>query len=120
MRWPASAASATSPSSGPATTACASGSTRPSYPRAAWPPATWALFQLPGSNALQTADTIKKEMKKLKDRFPAGVDYKIVYDTTVFVEESISAVYHTLIEAFILVFIVVLVFLQNWRATIIP
>src|SRR3954463_7197047 len=59
-------------------------------------------------------------MKELQARFPAGVEYRIVYDTTVFVQESIKSVYHTLIEAFILVFIVVLVFLQNWRATIIP
>ena len=59
-------------------------------------------------------------MEELKARFPEGVDYRIVYDTTVFVDESITSVYHTLIEAFILVFIVVLVFLQNWRATIIP
>src|SRR5256885_5301380 len=59
-------------------------------------------------------------MKELESRFPKGVEYRIVYDTTVFVQESIKSVYHTLIEAFILVFIVVLVFLQNWRATIIP
>jgi multidrug efflux pump len=84
------------------------------------PSVTLAVFQLPGSNAIKTAETIKAEMRKLKERFPDGVDYKIVYDTTVFVEESISAVYHTLIEAFVLVFIVVLVFLQNWRATIVP
>src|SRR5688500_11912120 len=59
-------------------------------------------------------------MEELKRDFPDGVDYRIEYDTTVFVEESIASVFHTLIEAFILVFIVVLVFLQNWRATIIP
>src|SRR5688500_1764594 len=59
-------------------------------------------------------------MEELKRDFPDGVDYRIEYDTTVFVEESIASVYHTLIEAFILVFIVVLVFLQNWRATLIP
>jgi multidrug efflux pump len=82
--------------------------------------ATLAVFQMPGSNALQTAEAIKKKMEELKTRFPEGVDYEIVYDTTVFVQESITSVYHTLIEAFILVFIVVLVFLQNWRATIIP
>jgi multidrug efflux pump len=85
-----------------------------------WPAATLAVFQMPGSNALATADAIKAKMEELKGRFPAGVEYKIVYDTTVFVQESIASVYHTLIEAFILVFIVVLVFLQNWRATIIP
>jgi multidrug efflux pump len=79
-----------------------------------------AVFQLPGSNALATADSIKAEMARLKERFPTGVDYRIVYDTTVFVNESIHEVYKTLYEAFILVFIVVLVFLQNWRATLLP
>ncbi len=85
-----------------------------------YPAATLAIFQMPGSNAIQCAEDIKAKMAELKSRFPEGVDYRIVYDTTVFVEESIASVYHTLIEAFILVFIVVLVFLQNWRATIIP
>ena len=79
-----------------------------------------ALFQLPGSNALATAESIRAEMERLKERFPTGVDYRIVYDTTVFVNESIHEVYKTLYEAFILVFIVVLVFLQNWRATLLP
>ena len=81
------------------------------------PSATLAIFQLPGSNALKTAEAIKAKMEELKARFPEGVDYRIHYDTTVFIEESISSVIHTLIEAFVLVFIVVLVFLQNWRAT---
>ncbi len=84
------------------------------------PSVTLAIFQLPGSNALATAEAVKKKMDDLATRFPKGVEYKIVYDTTVFVEESVAAVYHTLIEAFVLVAIVVLVFLQNWRATIIP
>src|SRR5438132_1682048 len=84
------------------------------------PSTTLAVFQLPGSNALDTAHAIRKKMEELKGKFPEGVDYRIYYDTTVFVEESINSVMHTLIEAFILVFIVVLVFLQNWRATIIP
>src|SRR5206468_3142661 len=79
-----------------------------------------AVFQLPGSNALATADGIKAEMARLKERFPQGVDYRIVYDTTVFVNESIHEVYKTLYEAFILVFIVVLIFLQDWRATLMP
>jgi multidrug efflux pump len=85
-----------------------------------YPAATLAVFQMPGSNAIATAETIKSRMEELKARFPAGIDYRIVYDTTVFVEESIASVYHTLIEAFVLVFVVVLVFLQNWRATLIP
>jgi len=84
------------------------------------PAITLAIFQLPGSNAVDTAKNIRKEMEKLKQAFPRGIDYKIVYDTTVFIDESIASVYHTLFEAIILVFIVVLVFLQNWRATIIP
>ncbi len=84
------------------------------------PSATLAIFQLPGSNAVKTAEAIKAKMEELKARFPEGVDYRIHYDTTVFIEESITSVIHTLIEAFVLVFIVVLVFLQNWRATIIP
>jgi multidrug efflux pump len=84
------------------------------------PSVTLAVFQLPGSNALETADAIKKSMQRLSETFPQGVKYDIVYDTTVFIDESIHAVYHTLIEAIVLVFIVVLVFLQNWRATIIP
>src|SRR5262245_27929247 len=84
------------------------------------PCATLAVFQLPGSNALDTAGAIRAKMEELKGRFPEGVDYRVYYDTTVFVSESIHSVIHTLIEAFILVFIVVLVFLQNWRATIIP
>jgi len=81
---------------------------------------TLAVFQLPGSNALATAEQVKKSMESLKGAFPTGIDYRIVYDTTIFVNESVREVYKTLVEAFILVFIVVLVFLQNWRATIIP
>ncbi|HEV2945749.1 MAG TPA: efflux RND transporter permease subunit [Gemmataceae bacterium] len=84
------------------------------------PSTTLAVFQLPGSNALDTAHAIRQKMEELKGRFPEGVDYHIYYDTTVFVKESIASVMHTLFEAFVLVFIVVLVFLQNWRATIIP
>ena len=69
---------------------------------------------------MDTANRVRAKMEELKDKFPEGVEYRIEYDTTVFVKESITSVYHTLIEAFVLVFIVVLVFLQNWRATIIP
>src|SRR2546421_518021 len=81
---------------------------------------TMAVFQLPGANALATAESVRAEMERLKARFPAGMEYKIVYDTTVFVDESIHEVYKTLFEAFVLVFIVVLVFLQDWRATLLP
>ena len=79
------------------------------------PAVTLAVFQLPGSNALKTAADIRAEMKELQQRFEEGIDYKIVYDTTVFVDESVHEVYKTLFEAFVLVFIVVLVFLQDWR-----
>ena len=83
---------------------------------------TLAVFQLPGSNAIETAKAIRNTMDKLKasNVWREGIEYKIVYDTTVFVEESIHDVFKTLVEAFILVFLVVLVFLQNWRATLIP
>ena len=79
-----------------------------------------AVFQRPGSNALAAAKALRETMVDLKTRFPLGVDYGIVYDTTVFIDESIASVYHTLAEAFVLVFIVVLVFLQDWKGTILP
>ncbi|NOT55128.1 MAG: multidrug efflux RND transporter permease subunit [Deltaproteobacteria bacterium] len=78
------------------------------------------IFELPGSNALETAYGIKAEMERLKSRFPDGVDYRIVYDTTAYIEDSINSVYRTLFEAVILVFIVVLLFLQDWRITLLP
>jgi multidrug efflux pump len=84
------------------------------------PAVTLAVFQLPGSNAVQTAKAIRTRMEELKKDFPKGVDYRLVYDTTVFIDESVNSVFHTLIEAIVLVFLVVLVFLQNWRATLIP
>jgi len=74
----------------------------------------------PGANALETAHQVKNLMTTLKKRFPQGVDYKIVYDTTIFVEQSLDAVIHTFFEALALVVLVVLVFLQSWRAAIIP
>ncbi|MCK6556474.1 efflux RND transporter permease subunit [Candidatus Binatia bacterium] len=84
------------------------------------PAVTLAVFQLPGSNALATAEGVRAEMERQKARFPGGVEYRVVYDTTVFVSESVHEVYKTLFEAFVLVFIVVLVFLQDWRATLMP
>ena len=84
------------------------------------PSVAMAVFQLPGSNALETAERVKAAMETLKESFPDGVDYRIVYDTTTFVEESIDEVYATIFEAFVLVFIVVLVFLQDWKATVLP
>ncbi|MBI3407841.1 MAG: efflux RND transporter permease subunit [Planctomycetes bacterium] len=79
-----------------------------------------AIFQLPGSNALQVADAIKAKMKELKKRFPTGLDYQIVYDTTPFVEQSVDEVLHALIDAIVLVALVVLFFLQDWKAMILP
>ncbi len=78
------------------------------------------IFQLPGSNALATSQEIRKTMAELSKEFPPGLEYRILYDPTVFIQESVNAVMHTLFEAFILVFIVVLVFLQDWRATLLP
>ncbi len=78
------------------------------------------IFQQPGSNALQLSKDVRKQMTLLKESFPPGIEYDIVYDPTVFVEKSIDAVIHTLLEAILLVVIVVLVFLQTWRASIIP
>lgn len=79
-----------------------------------------AIFQLPGSNAVNTKKAVEETMEKLKGHFPEGMEYKIVYDTVVFVQESINAVVHTLIEALVLVVLVVILFLQNWRAAMIP
>ena len=78
------------------------------------------VFQLPGTNALTTADSVYAEMERLKQRFPPGVDYRINYDPTRFVRASMEAVLHTLLEAVVLVVFVVVLFLQNWRASLIP
>jgi hydrophobe/amphiphile efflux-1 (HAE1) family protein len=79
-----------------------------------------AIFQLPGSNAIETKKQVAAAMETLKQRFPEGLDYLIVYDTVVFIAQSIEAVVGTLFEAILLVVAVVLVFLQTWRATLIP
>jgi len=84
------------------------------------PAVALAIFQLPGSNAVKTAHEVRALMKVLSRSFPIGLQYTIVYDPTQFIEQSVEAVIHTLFEAVILVLIVVLVFLQTWRATIIP
>ncbi len=78
------------------------------------------VFQAPGSNAIQISENIHKVMAELKQTMPEGVDYEIVYDTTQFVRASIESVVHTLLEAIALVVLVVIVFLQTWRASIIP
>jgi len=78
------------------------------------------LSQKPGANALETADAVIETMERLSAEFPSGLEHAIVYNPTIFVRESINAVYHTLFEAIALVVIVVLLFLQNWRASLIP
>jgi multidrug efflux pump len=78
------------------------------------------IFARPGSNAIQISDEVRATMAELKKEFPQGVDYHIVYDPTVFVRGSIEAVVHTLFEAIALVVLVVILFLQTWRASIIP
>jgi len=78
------------------------------------------IFQSPGANALELSQNVREKMEELKKNFPEGVDYSVVYDPTVFVRHSIEAVVHTLLEAVLLVVIVVIVFLQTWRASVIP
>jgi multidrug efflux pump len=84
------------------------------------PCANLALFQLPDANALATADIVRAKMEELKKTFPEGLEYDIVYDTTPFVHDSIIEVFKTLGHSIVLVALVVLVFLQNWRASLIP
>ncbi len=79
-----------------------------------------AIYQQPGGNALATAEEIRRIMADLATRFPDGLEYRIDYDTTGFVQESVNSVIHTLFEAVVLVILVVLLFLQSWRATLIP
>jgi multidrug efflux pump len=78
------------------------------------------IFQRPGSNALSTADNIKKTMETLSKRFPPGMKYTIVYNPTQFIQQSVEAVETTIGEAIILVVLVVILFLQTWRAAVIP
>lgn len=78
------------------------------------------VFLSPGANAVSTADAVNQRMKELAANFPGGIEYKVAYDTTLFVNASIEEVIHTLIEAMILVFLVVYLFLHDWRATLIP
>jgi HAE1 family hydrophobic/amphiphilic exporter-1 len=79
-----------------------------------------AIYQLPGSNSLQTAKLVREKMAELAKAFPDGLRYEIPFDTTIFVSESISEVYKTLFEAGFLVLLVIMVFLQNGRATLVP
>jgi hydrophobe/amphiphile efflux-1 (HAE1) family protein len=78
------------------------------------------VFQLPGANALELSTAVRKTMEELKKNFPEGMDYGILYDPTQFVRQSIEAVVHTLLEAVALVVLVVILFLQTWRASLIP
>lgn len=84
------------------------------------PAAVIATYQSPGGNAIASAAQVRKTLEQMKASFPQGIDYKITYDTTVFVSESIHEVIKTLFEAFVLVVIVVYLFLGNLRATLIP
>jgi HAE1 family hydrophobic/amphiphilic exporter-1 len=79
-----------------------------------------AVRQLPASNALQTAEAVRAELKEAAKDFPSGLVYSVDYDPTEYIQESISAVEHTLVEAIVLVSLVVLIFLQSWRAAIVP
>ncbi|WP_454254609.1 efflux RND transporter permease subunit [Pseudomonas sp. Marseille-Q8238] len=82
--------------------------------------AAFGIYLQPGANALDTAESVQTAMKRLSERFPQGITYKIPYDTTKFVQISIEEVIKTFFEALLLVVLVVFIFLQNWRATLIP
>ncbi len=84
------------------------------------PAALVALYQLPGSNAIEAAEGAKKTMEELKTRFPEDLDYVVALDTTLAVTEGINEIVHTLFEALLLVICVVFLFLQGWRPTLIP
>ncbi len=84
------------------------------------PTTTIGVFQLPDANALDVADGVRAEMARLAERFPPGVQWQVGYDPSSFVSESIGEVVRTLFEASLLVFLVVFLFLQDWRATLIP
>ncbi|MDR3637054.1 MAG: multidrug efflux RND transporter permease subunit [Isosphaeraceae bacterium] len=84
------------------------------------PSVALSIYQRPGSNALETARLVRKKMTELRERFPEGLEYSIVYDTTPFITESVNEVFKTLRDAIILVAVVVLLFLQNWRSALIP
>ncbi|MGD9637017.1 MAG: efflux RND transporter permease subunit, partial [Pirellulales bacterium] len=84
------------------------------------PTANIGIYQLPGSNAIQVAEEVRGALEKMSASFPEGMHYDFPLDTTKFVEASIESVYHTLIEAGVLVLLVILVFLQDWRAVLVP
>lgn len=78
------------------------------------------IYQLPGANAMKVASTVEKKLEELKQYFPEGVDYRIILNTTDFVSASIDEVLVTFLETTLIVMLVILLFLQNWRAVIIP
>ena len=84
------------------------------------PAVALAVFQRPGSNALSTSDTIRATMEELSKRFPPGLTYTIIYDPTQFIRQSVDEVQKTIAEAILLVVLVVILFLQSWRAAVIP
>ncbi|SIO17715.1 efflux RND transporter permease subunit [Halodesulfovibrio marinisediminis] len=84
------------------------------------PSVALGIYLSPGANALETAEIVSNKMAELSQRFPDGIEYSIPYDTTTFVRISVDEVVKTLIEAFVLVFAIIYLFLQNWRATLIP
>ncbi|OLO10272.1 RND transporter [Chromohalobacter japonicus] len=77
------------------------------------------INQQPGANALETAEAVKSKMDELSERFPPGLEYDVPYDTTLFIDASVESVFHTFIEALLIVAVIVFIFLQNWRTTII-
>ncbi|MBA4152791.1 efflux RND transporter permease subunit [Flavobacterium sp.] len=84
------------------------------------PSAVLALYQMPGSNALEVSESVKKAMKEVSERFPKGIQYQESLDTTLAITAGVEDIVHTLFEAIFLVILVVFIFLQNWRATLIP
>jgi HAE1 family hydrophobic/amphiphilic exporter-1 len=84
------------------------------------PSAALALYQMPGSNALEVAAEVKKAMKQVSEKFPEGIKYQESLDTTLAITAGVDDIVHTLFEAILLVILVVFIFLQNWRATLIP
>ena len=84
------------------------------------PSAVLALYQMPGSNALEVSESVKKAMKEVSERFPTGIQYQESLDTTLAITAGVEDIVHTLFEAIFLVILVVFIFLQNWRATLIP
>jgi len=88
--------------------------------RSGTPAVSILIYQLPGANALEVSENVRTAIERLAEDFPAGLEYTIPFDTTKFVEAGVEGVYHTLIEAGVLVLLVILVFLPDWRAVLVP